>query len=369
MYGPLYIAYNNLITDHSMLILSSQATGKTSGSGKVGTGVATMAITGNFAGAFDLTYDLEIDSVAGGTEIGEATFKWRNSESGVGVWEETGVLTRSTAYALSADGLGTGLSITHTGRTGEDFASGDSWQWFARATYGTERLLDRNRMTGWRSTGDSSENIVIDLGSAQTPTLVIIHDHNLTSGATVTIEAHTSDSWGSPSYSYEFTSITDPLYYYIPTTQNYRYWRLVFEDSSNPDGYISINNIFLGTYLALQATNASWGSSAQDGYMLQSNDSASGVYRRYSYAQQQRLSLQFGDTMSNDDIDSLIALQAALVDENTNIVKPCWFHLFSDVAVNLKLMDWQDLGEFSHDYFAYLLNSGVAMTLSEVVKV
>jgi hypothetical protein len=370
MYGPLRLIYNNFITSYTMLTLSSQASGKLSGSSKDGTGVARQNLTGPFTGEFDLSFDLEIDSIAGGVSVGQATFKWRNSASGAGVWEETGILTRTTPeYALSADGLGTGITVGHTALTGADFALADAWKWYCRATYGAQRLLDLDRMTTWRTTADSAENIVIDLGSAQTPTLFILGDHNLTAAATVTLEGNASDSWGSPSFSYEFTSIADPLYYYIPTTETYRYWRITFVDSANPDTYIEAANLFLGTYLQLTQVNAVWGSRARDGYVLQANTSQSGVMRRYSYGEQQTLDLLFGNTLSNADITSLLTLQTAQIDDDTNLVLPLWVHFFSDTATTLKLMDWGNLGTFSHQYFQYLLNSGAIMRLVEVVKV
>jgi len=367
-YGNLRFLYNNLIPDYSALTLSTQATGRYSDSSKVGSGVATLAITGSFAAAFDLNYELEIDSIAGGTEVGQSTFKWRTSDTAAGAWEETGVVTRTTpAYALSADGLGGGLSVAHTGATGSDFIIADSWQWDARATYGTERPLDRNRMTTWRTTADTSETIIINLGSAQAVTAFILQDHNLSAGATCNLQGNASDSWGSPSYDSGNITIQEPLYLYLSET--YQYWRILITDAANPDGYVEAANIFLGTYLELEQVNAWWGSSQVDGYTIQANTSEPGVFRRYAYGSQKKLSLDFGNVVSNNDIDSFIALQAALVNTTTHRVLPLWVHLFQDEADTLTLMEWADLGEWEHTYFQYLLNSGVTMNLEEVIKV
>jgi len=364
-YGALRILYNNYLTQ-AMITPSSQATGRITGQVKTGSGVAVLSVTGNFAGAFDLVYTLEIDSVAGGVSVGESTFKWKTNNTGAG-WEETGITTRTTpAYALSADGLGTALLVAHTGGVGDDFALADTWKWYARATYGRQRLLDLDRNTFWKSTGDTSENLVIDLGSALTPTAVIIADHNFTSGATVTIEANSSNAWGAPAYTYTFSTITDPLVLYL--SQTYRYWRLVIADASNPDTYLRIGQLYLGDYVSLDRVNASWGSSRGDGYNLQSNISEAGVMRRYAYTRSRTLNLTFGNTLKEADITALLALQEAIIDLTTYRVSPFWLHLFSDSASDLALMEWANLAEFSREYFAYLLYSGVNLQLTEAVK-
>jgi len=367
-YGPLHFAYSNYITSNVMISPDSQEDGFFSGVRTSGSGVALAEFTGPFQGAFDLTITVEIDSIAGGTEIGEATFKWRTSDTATGSWEETGVPTTTSPYALSADGLGTNMSIAFTGGVGNDFALADSSAIICKATYGPEKLLDRNRMTVWRSDTSTSERIVIDLGAAKTPTLFILHDHNLTSGASVTLDANASDSWGSPSLSYSFTTITDPLYYYIPSG-TYRYWSLNISDAGNPDGYIEAANMFLGTYEALKKVNGEWGSTIENGRVIRSNRSNVNVLRRYDYGQQKSLSLNFGNTVSNDDIDTLIDIQESLIDSDTRRILPCWIHGFSDQADTLRLMDWENLPTFSHAYFSYLLNSGVSLQWSEVVKI
>jgi hypothetical protein len=367
-YGALRLLYANYITAASMMTASTWATGRVSGSAKIGTGVATMEISGSYAGAYDLSYLAEIDNVSGGTEIGEATFAWRNNLTS-GSWEETGVLTRtSPAYALSADGLSTDLSIAHTGGIGDDFALDDSWQWEARAIYAVKNLIDLNRMTTWRSTS-TADTITINLGSAQTPAVFLIQDHNLTSSATVKLQGNASDSWGAPSFDYTFSTIEDALIYYFTATQNYQYWRLDISDATNPDGYIEIALMYLGTYTQLNKINAEWGSSEVPGALLQNNVSESGVTRRYYYAAQTKLNLNFGNTLNNADVTTIVSMQSNLIDTSTKRVFPFWVHQFYDQNETARLMDWMNLGSWTREYFAYLLNSGVTFELSEVVKV
>lgn len=368
-YGALRLLYNNLITSYTMLTLSSQATGQVSGVVYDASGVATLTVSGSFGAAFDLRYQVEVDDVSAGKQNGQATVKWRTSDTASGSWEETGVATRSTpAYALSADGLGGGLSVAWTGGVGDDFELADAEYFVAKATYGTQRLLDRDRHTYWKSTGVASESIVVDLGSAQSITAALLQDHNLTSGATVKVQGNTADSWASPAFSYTFSSITDFLVHYF-SAQSYRYWRFSFADAGNTDGYIKVGNIGLFSYLQLEADNAAWGSVEVAGLKAQRNESTVGIQRDYYHAQQKRWELAFPDVLSNNDVDSLVSVQETLIDSDTNQILPLWVHLFNDEADQIKLCRWENITEFSRTFRAYLLNSGVSMMLNEVVKV
>lgn len=371
MYGALRLFYENLITAVSEITLSSQAAGRRSGSSKSGDGSATMEIYGSFAGEFDLSYEIECDSIAGGADVGEATIRWRTSNTTSGSWEQTGITTATTPYiALSSDGLGTGIQISFVGGVGNDFAVGDTWKFECRATYGGDRLIDRNRNTYWKSTGITSESIVIDYGGATEVTGVVLQDHNFTGSAVVKFQANASDSWGSPSYSNTFSavsgSIPDPLYLY--PAQTYRYNRWYFEDTTNTDGYLRVGNIMHADYLELENINADWGSTDSPGLKLQDNESMSGVLRRYLYAQQRMLTLQFGEVFSNDDVDSLITMQEALLNVTTHQIDPLWVHLFSDSGDYLWLMHWLNVDDWTRAFRSYLLNSGVSLLMAEAVK-
>lgn len=110
-------------------------------------------------------------------------------------------------------------------------------------------LLDDRLSRVYRSVDDTAEWIKFDLTTAQTIKYIGILGHNLTSGATVKIEGNASDSWGSPSYTKTLTiadSITESV-----GTQSFRWWRLTIADASNPDTYIEISKIFLGSSLVM----------------------------------------------------------------------------------------------------------------------
>jgi len=99
----------------------------------------------------------------------------------------------------------------------------------------------------WRTTGDAAEWIKFDMGSAKKITMVAIFGHNLTSGATVTVEANSSDSWTTPAYTGAITWNELALVKFLD--QTHRWWRITFADAANPDGYIEIGRICAGEYV------------------------------------------------------------------------------------------------------------------------
>lgn len=99
----------------------------------------------------------------------------------------------------------------------------------------------------WRSTGDTAEWLKFDLGSAQNIKEVALLNHNLTSGATITLEANATDSWGAPSHSSAFTWKTAKIVKFLDET--YRWWRVTFADAANPDAYIAMGRICAGVYV------------------------------------------------------------------------------------------------------------------------
>lgn len=117
------------------------------------------------------------------------------------------------------------------------------------ANYGRSALQDIHLANTFRFTGDTSENIVFDLGSAMAVSSCGIIS-NLTASATITLEGNSSDSWGSPAVSESITAADRNLMHYF-TEETYRYWRLVFADAANPDTYIEIELVFLGGYLQM----------------------------------------------------------------------------------------------------------------------
>ncbi len=204
-----------------------------------------------------------------------------------------------------------------------------------------------------------------DLGSAQALTTCILQDHNLTSSAVLKLQGHTSDVWTSPSYT-NTISIADPIIEYF--TETYQYWRLYVEDDDNTDGYVEFGSGYLGTYLQLAITNAQWGSPRTYGYTTQEGSLASGVLRRFAWARQVGLALQFSGVVTNADIASLVAMQETLIDVDTGIILPLFVHQFSDESDTLFLMDWTNIQSLVRQYRTNTVNELAALEFAEVVK-
>lgn len=98
----------------------------------------------------------------------------------------------------------------------------------------------------WRATGCSSEQIVFDLGAAKNLSVVALLGFNLTSGAQLSLQANSSDSWTSPPFDESLDYHADIIIQYFQQA-SYRYWRLLLADSGNPDGYIQAGRVWLGS--------------------------------------------------------------------------------------------------------------------------
>lgn len=238
--------YANLIAYYWLITLSSAALGVVSaavpGEGK--TGSAEGYAGGNYSGNDDSIYTVEIDSIAGGAEVGSATFRWKKQDilsSEPVAWEATGVSTDTDFVALD-----NGVQIKWVSGAGDDFAVGDSWTIIAERTYGRQRLIDGNPDTEWRTTGVSDENVVVDMDLPVNVKALVINEHNLTAGATITLEANATDAWGAPSYQQAVTHATGKICMFLD--ESYQYWRLRIQDAGNADGYLRMAGLFLGDY-------------------------------------------------------------------------------------------------------------------------
>lgn len=111
--------------------------------------------------------------------------------------------------------------------------------------YPVENVQEAHSQKVWKGL-DATENIVIDLGSAQAVSCIGIAGHNFTSGATITLEGNSSDSWGAPAFSETVTVYDTVLHFFTEST--YRYWRLVVADTGV---VVTIGRVFLGVYLQM----------------------------------------------------------------------------------------------------------------------
>ena len=102
-----------------------------------------------------------------------------------------------------------------------------------------------------RTAGDTSQWILFDATAAVSVDFFYIQSHNITSGATIKIQANASDSWGSPSIDQTVTWSSGYMLYEWGSTQSYRYWRFSVSDASNTDDYIELSYVFLGQALSM----------------------------------------------------------------------------------------------------------------------
>lgn len=228
-----------LVLSAAMIAVSSAVAGWVAMVRPVAEGVATMHAGGEFSGDTDLLYTVEVDSVAGGYGIGEATFRWKTADSAG--WEATGVPTSTVAITLN-----NAVTVQWSaGAGGDQFAAGDQWTFMGKRRYSKARLLDMNPNSNWQATGKDDETITIDLGADQTPTCLWLGDHNCTPGATITLMGNDSDDWGAPAYSQAVDYSAPHCCLFLNET--YRYWRVRIQDSGN-NANVLVANLFLGTY-------------------------------------------------------------------------------------------------------------------------
>lgn len=97
----------------------------------------------------------------------------------------------------------------------------------------------------WRTTGDQDQYLEFDFTTAQAIDTIDIVNHNLTSAADVIL------SMGSTTNPTDFTTVMawrEFDMFEIFAQQSYRYARVRFADTNNPDGYIEVGQVWLGSY-------------------------------------------------------------------------------------------------------------------------
>ncbi|MBI3127573.1 MAG: hypothetical protein HYZ11_08225 [Candidatus Tectomicrobia bacterium] len=164
---------------------------------KTGSGSAVMSFSVDAQGSSMRTlrgyeieeYIVQVNDVSGGTEVGQAKFRWRRASDST--WQASGVTTSVSAVALSD-----GVSVWWTAGSGADFASKDEWRFRLVHPWGKGRLFSRDPNTKWRSglagaTAAQSAYVSLDWGASQTFDAIILHDHNLTSAAVLTLKGYT----------------------------------------------------------------------------------------------------------------------------------------------------------------------------------
>lgn len=306
--------YDNLITAESMFTVSSLRSGLVSDAQKDGTGSAVLTPAGTFSGTTDLEYIIEIDGIGAGAEVAQATFKWTSAFADG--WNATGVATATTDTTLN-----NGVTIRFASGTGADFALGDRWYFKAVNLFSAGKMIDLDRDTRYRSAALGAPNtIVVDLGSAKAVKALVLYDHNFSSGVTLTIQAHTSDSWGAPDFSEVVAYNASKNIYYLSATTTKRYWRLTVLDAGNSDGYIEIGEMILASYFEVSKMYE-WGPGRNNRSIIRANVGPYGVKNRRYYNDALDTDYQFKNLV-DADITSFDAMLTTIRSKSTGKIDP-----------------------------------------------
>ena len=328
--GKARFLYNNLITDESMLAVSSLRPGTVTSALKEGIGSAVLNPSGSYTGPVDREYIVEIDSIASGAEVGQATFKWTDGSGG---WNATGVPTAASDITLN-----NGVKVNFTTGTGADFVVGDRWYFKAINLFNAGKMIDLDRDHRYRSAALGSPNtITVTLGSALAVQALALFDHNLSSGVTIALKGNTVDSWASPAFSEAVIWKSDKIIHFLSTTQTYRYWQPQITDAANPDGRIEIGELFLGSYLEL-TRNYSEGFSEDPEFLMNTNETPYGIRRHRFFNVRRSFTFNF-NSMPVADVTSLRSLIAAVCDRASGTFKPFWFIPDSSVPNDAHLVE------------------------------
>lgn len=350
--------YSNLISSESMFTVSSLRTGIVTAALKEGTGSAVLNPSGNYSGTEDLEYIVEIDSIAGGAEVGQATFKWSD---GGGTWDATGVTTSASNVLLN-----NGVNINWTTGSGADFVVGDKWYLKGVNLFNAGKMIDLNRDHRYRSAALGAPNtIAVDLGSAQEVKALIIHDHNFTAAATLLLEADDAATFdsdgGSAQFSEAITWNSEKIVHYLSVATTKRYWRLSVTDAGNTDLYIEIGEFYLGSYLELTRTYAN-GFSEENSFLMESNRTPYGVGTDRFYNAQKTFKFDF-NMMAAADVTSLKTLLSAVASRSLGTFKPLWFNKDSATPNDSYLVKLQSL-PVNHRVLSYY---DMPLTMVEVL--
>lgn len=325
MSGKCRFLYNNLITDESMVSVSSLRVGLVTSALKEGTGSGTINTSGDFSGPTDLEYTIEIDG-AGTGEVGSSTFKWSD---GSGAWNAIGVAT-SAANVL----LNNGVNVNWTAGSGADFVLGDKWYFKAVNLFNPGKMIDLDRDHRYRAaTLESPNTITVTFPTDSEIDALVLLDHNLTSSATITLwgdDAATFDSGtaGAPQLSETVTWNADKILHYLTTAdRTKRYWQIRIADTLNSDGRIEIGELYLGSYLELSRTYSN-GFEHTTETLKETSGIPSGIKRHWLYNTQEVFYLRF-DFMPPADVASMRALFSAIASRDTGQLLPFYINLDS----------------------------------------
>ncbi len=109
---------------------------------------------------------------------------------------------------------------------------------------------------GGTHTGDyavyqSRHWLKLDCGSALAAQAAVALDHNLGANGTITLQGNATDAWSTPSVSQAFSPNADGdlAVAWLAAQQTLRYWRLVIDDTRNPEGFSEMGVVYVGPFV------------------------------------------------------------------------------------------------------------------------
>jgi hypothetical protein len=362
--GKARFLYDNLIAGEDSITVSSLRAGTVTSAQKEGAGSAVITVSGDYTGAVDKEYIVEIDSIAGGAEVGQATFRWSD---GGGTWDGTAVPTAGSSILLN-----NGVYVKWASGSGADFVVGDKWYFKCINLFNAGKMIDLDRDHRYRSASAVDPvQIVIDLGSPKDIRALTLWDHNLTAAATITIAGNSSGDLSYPEMNQVIPWQAGNILYYlvqawagqdsitqwgsgsqwdsgiqwdiaaqspggvIPTT--FRYWQITISDPSNPDGFIEVGELGLYNYMEL-SRNYKDGFDMSYKLLVDSNVTPYGKRTKRFYNRQRLFSFDF-NAMGDADRVLLLNMADTISMRSTGQLKPFFFDSNPDVPGSAWLVD------------------------------
>lgn len=124
----------------------------------------------------------------------------------------------------------------------------------AATNYPFINAQDQRLSQQYRTTAVTSQTIILDLGSAISISTAAIISHNFTSSVSVTVDANTTNSWGSPATSKTIIYNAGMMLNFF-TPVSYQWWRFTISDPTNTNGYLSMGRIWLGNYITIDPSS------------------------------------------------------------------------------------------------------------------
>lgn len=349
--------HDNLLSNPAMITPSSAQPGLVGMPVANSSGTAVAYATGAHTGGQDQVFLLEIDSLAGGNQVEQASFRWRRGTAPA--WEETGV---PTCYNLRH--LADGVQIKWSSGQGADFVLGDAWTILATRAAGAAALLDTDRDTAWQALGCADESLDLDLGQEQEALALVLGDHNLGSGAVVTLLAGDNPGLAAPSLSLSLPVASPHLTAFFQHSA--RYWRLRLQDPDNPQAALRAGGLYLGGYFQpSRMFSAGYTTSLTAGRSTTSTDAGKTSGHATGLAQSWQISFS---GLTAQDMAGFQALHRAVHDTESGLLSPFYFTPFVELAAQDNGSVYCLPGESLSGSHQHMGRYSLSLSLSEMVR-